>query len=81
VPCITTTLVNNAIGAEAGKEILVADHAEQLASHVLYLLQDQAAYAAMSSAARSFVLHHYRWEDQVGKLEAYIQSKNVYSQL
>jgi len=80
LPCVTSSMVNNAIGAELNTEILVADTLEGLADHVERLLSDEKEYHRISIAARSFVLSKYQWEDQVQKLEAFILAKNVYQE-
>ena len=79
LPCVTTTMVNNAIGATLNKEILVADTLEGLADHVQQLLKDENEYNRIATAARAFVMSNYQWEDQVEKLETFISSKNVYA--
>ncbi len=80
LPCVTTTMVNNAIGAELNKEILVADTLEGLAGHIQRLMADPKEYNRISAAARSFVVANYQWEDQVNKLESFISAKNVYAE-
>ena len=79
LPCVTTTMVNNALGATLNKEILVADTLEGLADHVQRLLKDENEYNRIATAARAFVMSNYQWEDQVEKLETFISSKNVYA--
>lgn len=79
LPCVTTKMVNNAIGAEAGKEILVADTVEEMATLIERLIKNPGWLDQVSSAAKEFVMTHYRWEDQVEKLEQFIQAKNVYA--
>ena len=44
LPCVTTSMVNNAIGATLNKEILVADTLEGLADHVQRLMKDENEY-------------------------------------
>lgn len=78
LPCITTTMVNNAIGAKPGDEILIADNAEEMAAHIILLLSDQDHYERISERARSFIAVHYRWEDQVRRMEEVLISKNAY---
>lgn len=78
LPCVTTSMVNNAIGADHGAEILVADTLEGLVEHVQNLMADEQLYMHMSDAGRAFVLANYQWEDQVKKLETFIGTKNIY---
>lgn len=79
LPCVTTSMVNNAIKAQHGTEILVADTLEGLVDHVQNLMEDEQLYKDISNAGRAFVLANYRWEDQVKKLEIFIGSKNLYT--
>lgn len=79
LPCVTTTMVNNAIGARNGTEILVSDTVVGLADHIERLLRDPDFYKEVSEKARTFVRTQYRWEDQVEKLEVFIASKNAYA--
>lgn len=79
LPCITTPMVNNAIGASEGEEILVSDHVEGLADHLEALLTDADLLSRIASAGRTFVQRTYPWEAQVQKLERCIQSHNVYN--
>ena len=79
LPCVTTTMVNNAIGAEPGKEILIADDLEGLVNQIRQLLEDPDLYHRIAVAARNFVVKNYSWEEQVQKLDAFICSENVYS--
>ena len=80
LPCVTSTMVNNAIGAEENREILVGDNAKDLAGHIYQLLTNDDLYQQLASAGKAFVQSHYKWEDQVAKLEAVLNSKNVYVQ-
>lgn len=81
LPSVTTSMVNNAIQARPGEELLIADTVGGLADHIERLMKDETLYQRISTAARQFVLQHYAWEDQVAKLETVIQTKNAYSPL
>lgn len=61
VPCVTTELVNSAIGAEPGREILIARTPEEFSRHIVDLLASEEDRAAMSEAARQFVIDRYSW--------------------
>ncbi len=78
LPCVTTTMVNNAIGARAEDEILIADDAEGFTRAIVRLLEDRAFRDRVAAAGRAFVLANYGWADQVGKLEDVISSKNEF---
>lgn len=68
LPCITTTLVNNAIGAKRGKEIIIADSAEAFANAIIELLLNKEKLLALSYSGREFVEKNYPWNHSVDKL-------------
>ena len=68
IPSITTSLANDALRAEAGKEILVGDSAEELARHILNLLNDQELYNKISENGYRFVRQTYSWEEATARL-------------
>jgi glycosyltransferase involved in cell wall biosynthesis len=78
LPCVTTSMVNNAIGAEENSEILVGDNAKDLARYIYRLLTNDDLYHQLASGGKTFVQKNYQWEDQVAKLEVVLHSKNVY---
>lgn len=79
LPCITTSMVNNAIGAEPGREILIADSTPAFIEAMDMLLENQPLRQTLSDAGKQFVFAHYNWTRQVEKLETTIQSENKYS--
>jgi sugar transferase (PEP-CTERM/EpsH1 system associated) len=72
IPCITSTLANNALGAENGKTILVADTPEEYAKHVVTLLTDEKKAHEIGMNGYNFVLAHYSWQRETDKLESLI---------
>lgn len=62
IPCITTTLVNNAIGATPDAEILIADTAEAFAAQIIAVLSSPQQAAAIAQQAHTFVAKTYSWE-------------------
>lgn len=69
IPCITTTLANNALKAENGKEILTAETAQEFAHHIQRLMSDETAHQSISASAKAFVRTNFSWESSVNKLE------------
>ncbi|MEZ5267306.1 MAG: glycosyltransferase [Microthrixaceae bacterium] len=61
VPCVTTTLVNDSIGAERGREIMVADNPADLAQATAELLESPGRRAEISEAARAMVIDRFSW--------------------
>ncbi|MEO5907548.1 MAG: glycosyltransferase [Saprospiraceae bacterium] len=78
LPCVTTSMVNNAIGAKEGIEILIADDIDGMIRHIEFLLDHPDQYHRMSENARSFMMKNFRWEDQVSKIEEVLISKHAY---
>ena len=79
LPCVTTSMVNNAIGAEHGKEIIVADTVKEMTAWIERLMHNAEMHHRVSEAAKEFVMKHYQWEEQVQKLDEFIQAQNVYA--
>lgn len=72
IPCVTSSLANNSLGAE-GQEILVGDTPQEVARHILYLLDSQQQRDILTDNARHFVRTHYAWQVANEKLNAILQ--------
>jgi sugar transferase (PEP-CTERM/EpsH1 system associated) len=72
VPCITSPLAFQAIRAEEGKEILVADTPAAYAAHILELLNNPGRAAEIAACGYQFVLRNYNWETETGKIDRLI---------
>lgn len=68
VPCVTTPLVNRAIGALEGDAILLAESPEDFARHINRLLTDDAEATRIGQAGLQFVQKMYSWEGTVKEL-------------
>lgn len=62
LPCITTSMTNNAINAEDKKEIFVADSSEEYHEIINMLLSDQEKINLVGLAGKNFVQKNYSWE-------------------
>ncbi|MBN9295259.1 MAG: glycosyltransferase [Flavobacteriia bacterium] len=62
IPCITTQLVNNALGAKANEEIIIADSEAEFRSSIQRLLSDDALYLQIRENAKAFIRKNYSWE-------------------
>lgn len=74
VPVISTSLTNNAIGANTPSEILLADDAEGYLQQTIRLFESPHEYDALIDNARNFVVENYSWETFVKQLEEYMQA-------
>lgn len=68
LPCITTPLANNALGAEPGKEVLIAETEAEFASAILLLLHDASRAKELAENGHRFVSERFGWEAQTGPL-------------
>lgn len=60
-PVVTSSIVNEGLGAQAGQELLVADGAKATAQAVIQLLQDVSLQARLGQAGRAFVQSRFSW--------------------
>lgn len=75
LPCVTTTLANNALNAAQNEQILIANTAEEFSLSIERLLTDKNLYSKISEAGRNYVMSNFSWERSVNKLEALIGQK------
>jgi sugar transferase (PEP-CTERM/EpsH1 system associated) len=68
IPCITTPIVANGLGARAGEHLLVAGKIDTFAAAIERLLEDELLREQLSEAGRAFVEENFTWEHAVGKL-------------
>ena len=73
LPCITTPLANDALGAAPGIEILTGRDAKEIAEGIIRLLQDESLSASIGKGGNDFVRKHYNWEMATRKLERLLQ--------
>jgi len=68
IPVITTSSVNNAIGATDEKDILIADNREEFIFNISKLLHDPILADHIGKAGREFITEKYNWDNQKHKL-------------
>lgn len=69
IPCITSSLANNALCAEVNKEILVGDNPEDYAKHIIYLLENKNQADILALNAYDFVCKNFNWGNATKILE------------
>ncbi len=62
IPCITSTLANNALQANPESEILIGASAQEYAQHVIALLKNPAKADQIAAAGHQMVIAHFSWE-------------------
>ncbi|MFI5150128.1 MAG: glycosyltransferase [Bacteroidia bacterium] len=61
LPCVTSTLANNALAAEDGTEVLVAESPEQYAARIFALLENKVFARQLAENGYAFVKKNYDW--------------------
>lgn len=69
IPCITSALANNAVGAPPGDAILIGETPEDYAALILRLLSDPEARARIAANGYAFVRANYDWDRAAEALE------------
>lgn len=68
IPCITTSMANNALGAKPESEILIADNAEAFAIQIQRLQADSELKQRLIENGRAFIVDKYKWDTVTDKL-------------
>lgn len=74
LPCITTALANNALGAKNDTSILLAESASEFADKIIYLLENETASKSIAHAGQEYVKTHFSWSRSAEKLNTVFQS-------
>jgi glycosyltransferase involved in cell wall biosynthesis len=77
LPCITTSLANNAIHAVHNESILVADTPEEFISCIDRLLTDSSLYKKIAENGQKLVQEKYSWKKTTLHLTDLIQNECV----
>lgn len=70
--CVTTTLSNNAIGAQNGQQILVAESPEAIAKAIYNLLTDESLRHKVAESGRVFVESRFSWNAQTNIINKHL---------
>lgn len=77
LPCVTSPLANNAVGAAPGRAILIGEAPEEHARHILALLEDAELRALVAQEGTRFVRNTFSWDRSVAILEQLIEGGTV----
>jgi sugar transferase (PEP-CTERM/EpsH1 system associated) len=69
IPCITSILANQALGAKENEEILVGTTAEEYADHIINLMKDELQADILAKKGHAFVKKSFSWENSTALLE------------
>lgn len=76
LPCVSTSLAANPIGANEKEEIMVENSAADIANQIVFLLNNPDKCSVIAQNARRFVEKQYSWESQTETLLNLIE-KNI----
>lgn len=68
LPCITTSLVNNALGAQNGENILLAENLTEFVEKIMRYKTNVGSFSEITHNGTDFVKKNYSWETQNEKL-------------
>ena len=67
---VTTSLVNEGLGAQPGRDLLVADDAQTTARQIVALLTNPSLREQIGRTGRLFVEQRYSWSHAVDRMRA-----------
>lgn len=76
LPCVTTELAAAPLGVVHERECLIGSSDEELAQHIIQLLQDSKLANQLGAAGRKFVSERFDWQTTVDILEERCFSAN-----
>jgi sugar transferase (PEP-CTERM/EpsH1 system associated) len=74
IPCITSPLAFNALHAQSGTDILVAQTPKEYASQIMLLLNNPEKAQEIAQSGFEFVQRNFNWETETNKIENLIRS-------
>lgn len=77
MPCVTSDLANNAVGAVPGEAMLIGHEPEEYAAHILYLLDHPAEQERLARNALQYVQHAFDWDRSADKLDQLMAGKGA----
>lgn len=76
LPCITSPLANQTLGAKNGQEIYVGRSKEEYVQLILKILSNENLCKSIGEAGRSFIKTHFNWSSSTKKLEQIMNRAN-----
>ena len=75
IPCVTSSLANNALKAKHNEEIMVADTPEQYALLILELLHNEPKARQIALKGYEYALNNFNWQSTTAILEQLMVKK------
>ena len=74
LPCVTTSIANDSLRAQEGKDVLIGNTPYEFAEHLIALLRDQQLRDQLAENGYAFVCDNYSWGAAGEKLEGVLQN-------
>ena len=74
LPCVTTSIANDSLRAQEGKDVLIGNTPYEFAEHLIALLRDQQLRDQLAENGYAFVCDNYSWDAAGEKLEGVLQN-------
>ena len=75
IPCITTSLANNALKAENNESIIVANNTAEMIDSIHTLLTNNTLYEKIAQNGKKFIVANFDWKIATSKLIELIHKK------
>jgi sugar transferase (PEP-CTERM/EpsH1 system associated) len=75
LPCVTSSLANNALGAEHNKSALIGENSNDYAKYIVSLIENKDLCDSVAESGFNFVKQNYTWEGTTAILENLMTSK------
>jgi sugar transferase (PEP-CTERM/EpsH1 system associated) len=75
IPCITSSLANNALGAKPNEQIIVADTPEQYSEKIIELLNNETKARSIALNGYNYVIKNFNWTSTTFELDKLISKK------
>jgi glycosyltransferase involved in cell wall biosynthesis len=73
IPCITSELANNAVGAPPGEAVLIGRSPEDYARLIIRLLEDDGERERIAAQGLAFVRSRFHWDTAAEALDRLIE--------
>lgn len=70
VPCVTSSLANQALRAKDKEEILIANNAREYADYIIKMLDNKELSQNIAQAGKDYVFNEYSWQNSCEKLSS-----------
>ncbi len=77
LPCITSNLANNALGAKADQDILIGETPNSYKELVIKLLNDFNYSQTIANNGKNYVGNKYSWEQSTNRLRVIMESSKI----